>query len=92
MDTLLLTERTDLTLGSGSLTIYPPLGGGDANEEGLSVLCTAGEFDALITGDMDQVIEGRLIKMCIRDRTKMYNAANCEALGLTMPDDYEPIA
>ena len=24
--------------------------------------------------------------------TKMYNAANCEALGLTMPDDYEPIA
>lgn len=24
--------------------------------------------------------------------TKMYNAANCEALGLTMPEDYEPIA
>nr|WP_130848094.1 ABC transporter substrate-binding protein [Intestinimonas timonensis] len=24
--------------------------------------------------------------------TKMYNAANCEALGLTMPADYEPIA
>ena len=24
--------------------------------------------------------------------TKMYNAANCEALGLTMPDGYEPIA
>ena len=24
--------------------------------------------------------------------TKMYNAANCEALGLTMPGDYEPIA
>lgn len=23
--------------------------------------------------------------------TKMYNAANCEALGLTMPEDYEPI-
>ena len=62
VDTLLLTERADLTLGSGSLTIYPPLGGGDVNEEGLSVLCTAGEFDALITGDMDQVIEGRLIK------------------------------
>ena len=62
VDTLLLTERADLTLGNGSLTVYPPLGGGDANEEGLSVLCTAGEFDALITGDMDQVIEGRLIK------------------------------
>ena len=24
--------------------------------------------------------------------TKMYNAANCQALGLTMPEDYEPIA
>ena len=24
--------------------------------------------------------------------TKKYNAANCEALGLTMPEDYEPIA
>ena len=24
--------------------------------------------------------------------TKMYNAANCETLGLTMPEDYEPIA
>ena len=24
--------------------------------------------------------------------TKMYNAANCEALGVTVPDDYEPMA
>ena len=24
--------------------------------------------------------------------TKMYNASNCETLGLTMPEDYEPIA
>ena len=24
--------------------------------------------------------------------TKMYNAANCEALGITIPEDYEPIA
>lgn len=62
IETLLLTERADLTLGDSSLTIYPPLGGGEANEEGLSVLATAGDFDALITGDMDQVIEGRLIK------------------------------
>ena len=62
VETLLLTERADLSLGNGSLTVYPPLGGGDTNEEGLGVLCTAGEFDALITGDMDQIIEGRLIK------------------------------
>ena len=24
--------------------------------------------------------------------TKMYNAANCEALGITVPEGYEPIA
>ena len=24
--------------------------------------------------------------------TKLYNAANCEALGITIPEDYEPIA
>ena len=23
--------------------------------------------------------------------TKMYNAANCEALGITVPDGYQPI-
>ena len=23
--------------------------------------------------------------------TKMYNAANCEALGVTIPDGYEPM-
>lgn len=62
VDTLLLADPASLNLGSGTLRINPPLGGGDANEEGLSVLATAGDFDALITGDMDQVIEGRLVK------------------------------
>ena len=62
VDTLLVADVTTLTLGGAELTIYPPLGAGDANEEGLSVLCTAGEFDALITGDMDEIIEGRLLK------------------------------
>lgn len=62
VETLLLTDSARLTLGEGSLTIYPPLGAGDANEEGLSVLCTAGTFDALVTGDMDEIIERRLLK------------------------------
>lgn len=62
VETLLLTDSANLTLGGAALTVYPPLGAGDANEEGLSVLCTAGEFDALITGDMEQLIEKRLVK------------------------------
>ena len=37
------------------------LSAGDANEEGLSVLCTAGAFDLLITGDMAASTERELI-------------------------------
>lgn len=47
-----LTQDAHVTLGGASLRVYAPLGDGGANEEGLSVLCTAGAFDALITGDM----------------------------------------
>ena len=44
------------------MSLFAPLGDGGANEEGLSLLVTAGEFDALITGDMNQVVEARLAK------------------------------
>ena len=54
-------EELTLPLGAASLTIYPPVTGGDMNEECLSVLCTAGSFDALFTGDMDADTEYLLI-------------------------------
>ncbi len=47
-------------LGNAVFTIGPLLGGEDEGE--LSVLCTAGEFDVLITGDMSAELEARLIK------------------------------
>lgn len=59
---LLLKENAQITLDGVDLTVYAPLGAGDTNEEGLSVLCTRGSFDVLLTGDMDQTTEGRLIK------------------------------
>lgn len=43
------------------MTVYPPLSEGDANEEGLTFLCTAGEFDLLITGDMGSSTEQELL-------------------------------
>ena len=61
-EVVLLTEDSTAQLGEASLRLYAPLGSGDTNEEGLAVLCTAGSFDMLITGDMDQTIEKRLIK------------------------------
>lgn len=62
VETLFVSENTGVALGEAALTIYGPLGTGGGNEEGLSVLCTAGEFDALITGDMNSAVEHRLVK------------------------------
>ena len=44
------------------LRLYAPLGDGGANEEGLSVLVGAGDFHMLVTGDMNQVVEERLVR------------------------------
>lgn len=60
-----VTEVSALTgaaLGEGELTLYPPLGRGTTNEEGLSVLFSVGDYDVLITGDADSAIEGMLTK------------------------------
>ena len=50
------------TMGEAELTIYPPLTEGDVNEEGLTILCTAGDFDVLITGDMNGSTEKLLVE------------------------------
>ena len=49
-------------LGAAALTLFPPLAAGDTNEEGLTALCTAGDFDALITGDMGESTEELLVE------------------------------
>lgn len=52
-DVVFVTEPTRIALGEAVLTIYPPLlTTGDLNEQGLTALATAGDFDLLITGDM----------------------------------------
>ncbi len=56
-----VTDVTVADIGSFRLTIYPPLGEGDMNEQGLSVLGSSGDFDALITGDMSSQTEQALV-------------------------------
>lgn len=51
-----------IALGSMTLTVYPPVGVGDLNEQGLAVLASAGDFDALITGDMASATERALVE------------------------------
>lgn len=61
-DVTLLSKDVTTDFGAASLTIFAPLGDGGANEEGLSLICTSGEFDALITGDMNAMVERMLVK------------------------------
>ena len=57
-----VTELRSFSLGNAELTLYPPLGSGTSNEEGLFVLGSAGDFDVLITGDADSFVEKMLIR------------------------------
>lgn len=57
-----VTSPEVLPLGEGTLTVYPPLGTGEEdNEQGLSLLASCGEFDLLVTGDMDSAAEATLV-------------------------------
>ena len=59
---IFVDEICTLSAGHTQLTLYPPLGSGTSNEEGLFVLCSYGDFQALITGDADSFVERLLIK------------------------------
>lgn len=61
-DVRFIDQDTVRTLGDAALTLYAPLGDGGANEEGLSVLASLDDFDLLLTGDMNTVVEERLVK------------------------------
>lgn len=61
INVLYASQVEELSLGDAVMTVYPPLGRGSTNEEGLTVLCTAGTFDALLPGDMDSDTEEVLL-------------------------------
>ncbi|MDO4810799.1 MAG: DNA internalization-related competence protein ComEC/Rec2 [Eubacteriales bacterium] len=50
-----------VSLAENLITVYPPVGTGDLNEQGLSVLCSSGGFDVLITGDMAGSTEKKFV-------------------------------
>lgn len=58
----MVTDAYQFPMGQAMLTIYPPVGAGDLNEQGLTFLCSAGDFDALITGDMAGNTEKKLVE------------------------------
>ena len=62
LETRCAEQLLRMPLGQGTLTVYPPVAAGETNEEGLSVLCSMGDFDLLITGDMDSATEAALLE------------------------------
>ena len=59
---IVVDETETFALGEGTLTLFPPLGGGTSNESGLFALCSRGDFDVLVTGDADAFVERMLVK------------------------------
>jgi len=60
-DIIYVTETLRISLPKVKIYIYPPLGDGDENERGLSVL-TVGGVNALVTGDMNSGTERALLR------------------------------
>jgi competence protein ComEC len=57
-----VTEVLELPFNEGAVKIFPPLSGGEGtNERGLTILFTDGDYDILVTGDMNAETERRLI-------------------------------
>lgn len=55
-------EDTRLPFGTDTVfTMYPPFGQTDTNELALTVLCSAGDYDVLLTGDMGTATEKELV-------------------------------
>lgn len=61
-DVIYVESVLDSPLGESGMRIFPPLGEGDLNEQGLTVLCSAEDFDLLITGDMASSTEKKLVE------------------------------
>ena len=58
-----ITDTSTVTLGGTRLTLYAPAAAsGDSNEQCLSVLCSCGDWDALLTGDMPMEEEVSLLR------------------------------
>lgn len=63
IEIITVTENLVVTAGGTTLTLCAPLGSESENERGLSIICSHGDFDVLLTGDMSANIELRLIAL-----------------------------
>ncbi|MCL2820508.1 MAG: DNA internalization-related competence protein ComEC/Rec2 [Oscillospiraceae bacterium] len=92
-DIIYVTETYTITFDDISIFIYPPLGSGDENERGLSIL-TTGDITALITGDMNSSTERALLRFAAIPKLDLLvvghhgskNSTSEELLSAALPD------
>jgi len=60
-DIIYVEDRMTVRLGRAVLELYPPVGDESENERGLTIVCTSGDYDVLVTGDMPSTLERRLV-------------------------------
>jgi len=58
----LVSDDITLTFGETRMELYAPVSAGGTNEQCLSALCTAGDFQVLVTGDMNATAEQSLLR------------------------------
>lgn len=57
-----IQQAETFPLVDGQITVYPPVGSGSDNEQGLAVLCESSSGRLLVTGDMDAATERALLE------------------------------
>ena len=60
-----VTSKTEFPLGEAIITVCPPVGKEGDNQLGLTFLCSAGEYDFLVTGDMNVATEALLLEQYV---------------------------
>ncbi|MGI5935369.1 MAG: DNA internalization-related competence protein ComEC/Rec2 [Oscillospiraceae bacterium] len=58
-----VTENLEVAVGGITLKLFAPLGSTDSNERGIIVMASIGDFDALITGDVNATVERKLLSL-----------------------------
>ena len=88
-----VTELTNVDFSGGRITVYPSLSPENENNAGICVLATAEEYDMLITGDLNQSQELRLLSQYELPQVEVLVAGHHgsdSSTGLTLLKTVEP--
>lgn len=73
----------EITFPGGKILLYPPVSGENDNNSGVCVLATAAEYDILVTGDLDQYAEMRLLSRQTLPAVELLVAGHHGSAGAT---------